>query len=392
MPDTFAVLVAGTLDTDLTGALMDATVMRGLELPTTFTLRFSVDRCGGGYQLIDDEDLQPWSRKPLTLLAAAGVRGTPPTWDCLVVGYLVEKKVIYGEGGANAVLEVRGEDRSLLLDTNPESPIEGSTLPDVLTAIFEPVEGVRPEIDAPALTRTDTENPHLCHENMRTYVTDWADNTGCRCWIENAVSGSDPSTLTVSETVHFSRVPPRALGAPVTLSAPPEQKVLRIGGQGCETVRTLEVTVNGNVPTRSSLVQALRRETGQVVDATVDGASVEPLGDEGADSEAAPTGSLGARGGVTPEEQRVMNQAAVDDAQWFVEARTEITAEEYGAILRPGQQIAVRGSGARNSVSYLVRAVQHHVDASRHAMELTLISNAQGSVSAGAGLSEAVGQ
>lgn len=390
MPDTFALLVDGTLDTDLTGALMDATVVRGLELPTTFTLRFSVDRCGGSYQLIDDEDLQPWSRRPLALLAAAGVRGAPATWNCLVVGYLVEKKVIYGEGGTDAVLEVRGEDRSLLLDTDPESPIEGPTLPDVLTAIFEPVEDISAEIDAPELTRTDTENPHLCHENMRTYVTDWAGNTGCRCWIENTVSGADPRTLAVRETVHFSRVPPRALGTPATLSAPPEQKVLRMGGQGCETVRTLEVTVTGNVPTRSSLVQALRRETGQVMDATVEGASVEPLGDEGASADAAPTASLGASGGVTPEEQRVMNQAALDDAQWFVEARTEITAEEYGAILRPGQQIAVRGSGARNSVTYLVRAIQHHVDATRHAMELTLISNAQGSVSAGAGLAEAV--
>jgi phage protein D len=50
-----------------------------------------------------------------------------------------------------------------------------------------------------------------------------------------------------------------------------------------------------------------------------------------------------------------------DEAEWLIEARGEVNAEAYGAVLRAGRLVLVKGAGSRYSGKYYVTRVTHGV-------------------------------
>jgi hypothetical protein len=379
MQDSFAVLIDGRHAAALSGAVVEAKVSRKLELPTTFELQVGVDVCDRDYQFIDDEELQPWSGKTVALLASAATRDGTPRWHCLAAGLLTEKKVRYAPGGAGTMLELRGEDHTTLLDRDAENGRQFATVPDLVRSLLEPhfpPGGVR--VVAPDLARRSDENLLHVRGNQRTFLSRLAGRCDVRIWVETTCEGT-PTAAVVDRIAHFEPVPPRsATGGLPTLVPDAGLEPLDVSGDECRSVDRFETTVTGRRPNRAAPVHTVDPSTGRSVATPVEGPSVPTLGPQDARVGGPRPASLAPDVGVTPDERELAHQAAVNDAAWFVEAEAETTVARYGDVLRPGQQLALQGSGRRNDVTYLVQGIEHRIDAADHTMTLTLVSNAQG--------------
>ena len=72
-------------------------------------------------------------------------------------------------------------------------------------------------------------------------------------------------------------------------------------------------------------------------------------------------------------------QAALSEAEWFVQARARTTKYALGnRILQPHMVVPVHGLGKRYGGDYFVTAVAHNLDANGHSMDLSLARNALG--------------
>jgi hypothetical protein len=72
-------------------------------------------------------------------------------------------------------------------------------------------------------------------------------------------------------------------------------------------------------------------------------------------------------------------QAALSEAEWFVQARARTTKFALdGRVLQPHMVVPIKGLGLRYRGDYFVTAVSHTLDLNGHSMDLTLARNALG--------------
>ncbi|HET9872852.1 MAG TPA: hypothetical protein VFP89_09690 [Propionibacteriaceae bacterium] len=70
---------------------------------------------------------------------------------------------------------------------------------------------------------------------------------------------------------------------------------------------------------------------------------------------------LAATAAADPTELQARAQAARDEAAWFVEAAGEVNSDAYGAVLRAGRTVLVKGAGSLHSGLYQVTRVVHRM-------------------------------
>src|SRR5262249_15175618 len=67
------------------------------------------------------------------------------------------------------------------------------------------------------------------------------------------------------------------------------------------------------------------------------------------------------------------SEGALIDAEWFVRARGQTSAQALGTVLRAHTVVKLRGAGARHSGKWFCHSVRHYIDAEEHQMEFELV-------------------
>ena len=117
---------------DLTEDLAEVEVQQTIEGPTTFRVRFAVDICDGDLTLLEDDDLTPGDPdNEVTILAFVDGES-----HVLVHGIITERQVSLTEGGAGSWLEVRGQDRRVVMGRMPQQKAHSGKASDIAAAIL----------------------------------------------------------------------------------------------------------------------------------------------------------------------------------------------------------------------------------------------------------------
>ncbi len=382
MPDIrFQIAVNRELDNDLTADAAEIEVQQTIEGPTTFRVRFAVDICGTDMRLLNDERLQPNDPDTeITVLATLG-----GVTHVLSHGVIVERQASMAPGGPGSYLEIRGQDRRIVMDREQRTESHSGTAADIVTPILSRY-GFEPDVIDTPIEYDENSTTLNQTESDLAFVDQLAGRSDSRFWIdwtaENGFAGFE-----VTEKAHFKPSPPRStapgpFGIPIPqLLAPDDPPELRLNsGDGCTNVSSFEVSSNAEAPTGSGPIQRVAPDTGDVDDTEVPSASTEPLGDE---PPAPPTQARTRRvvSAGSAQEAQLRTQAALNDASWNVQATAETSAHSLNAILFSHQTVRVTGGGSLNSGDYFIKSVTHSIDASDHKMRLELMRNGLGAAS-----------
>ena len=362
---------------DLTEDLAEVEVQQTIEGPTTFRVRFAVDICDGDLTLLEDDDLTPGDPdNEVTILAFVDGES-----HVLVHGIITERQVSLTEGGAGSWLEVRGQDRRVVMGRMPQQKAHSGKASDIAAAILSK-DDYRFEVDVDATEIEYAEDGNTLNqtENDLEFIDKLAGRNGMRFWLDWAAD-TGPAGLQITETAHFRPSPPRgqpnaAGSAPPVLLAPADAPELRLNtGGGCSNLQSFELSANAEAPNRSGPLHRVSSSQGSVDETEASEPSDAPLGEDPPST--TPRGRQIVTAGDT-NEARVQNQAALNDAAWSVQATAETSVHALGALVTPHQIIRVTGGGRLNSGDYFVKTVTHTIDPSNHKLRIELLRNGLG--------------
>ena len=366
-------------DEELSSGASEIEVQQSIEGPTTFRIKFAIDICRGDFDYIDDARLNP-SDKDTLITVTAYLNGEG---EVLAHGVITERKLSLAEGGPGSSLEIKGEDRRVVM--NRQLPPGGATThegraSDIASTIISRY-GFEPDVESSDYVYTEDKAAKKQNGTDLALLKELAGHTGFHFWIDwkldSGLLGFD-----VTETAHFKYSPPRGSKGPSAAGLPkllaptgaPELK-LNAGG-GCSNVASFELHTNAEAPNKSGPVNRVNEDDGQVTESVVPGPATEQLGGQAPAPSQPRERSLVTAGGAEEAAQRT--QAAVDDASWSVQATAETSVQSMGGFVTPHQIVRVSGAGQLNSGDYFVKAVTHTVDSVMHKMRIELLRNALG--------------
>lgn len=371
----FGVAVDGTTDDALSGAVLGLEVTESLEAPATFALTLAVDACDDArLEHVDDTRLATGTEHVLSVTVSHDT-----TSHALVHGLITERRTNLRRGIVGSTLELRGEDRSVLLerlDAATEAPQHEEPYADLVRRLLERVFD-RTSIGGLDRVAVDADHPVRPLGTVRATLEQIAGLHGVRFFVRPELDGDR-----VRDVARFEPVPPReASESPPRLVPTGEARLYVSGGETapgappCGTLEAFEVHERGESHVRSTALSGLPL-----------GTPSDALRDELGGPEARPIGgrTVGAsRGRVASpvtaagslEERSAAQRAALDDDAWFLTASTETSVDAYGGVLRPADVVQVVGAGHRYGGAWLVRSVVHRVSRTGHAMRLELARN-----------------
>ena len=263
----------------MTADAAEIEVQQTIEGPTTFRVRFAVDICGADMRLLDDERLKP--NDPDTELTVMAILNG--VTHVLAHGVIAERQVSLAPGGPGSYLEVRGQDRRVVMDREQRTASHSGSAADIVTPILSRYGFETDVVNTPIEYDEDSTTLNQTETDL-AFVDQLAGRSDSRFWIdwsaENGLAGFE-----VTETAHFKPSPPRsnALGGllpSIPLLAPDSPPELKLSsGDGCSNVSSFEVSANAEAPTGSGPIERVAPDTGELDDTEVPESSTEPLGE-----------------------------------------------------------------------------------------------------------------
>jgi phage protein D len=325
----------------------------------------------------------PWAPLPpadattetVAIGAAASLGGgaSPSAAQCIFDGVFLSQKVHLETGVTNSTITAWGQDASWQM--NQEEKVRewvDVTDADVAASIFGDY-GITPadeNTDGDSPTYTEDGHSLMQRGSDIAFLRMLARRSGKVCRIACA---DQPG----KRTGYFAA--PRLTGDPVAN--------LTLNDQTNWTVAALDLEWDATRPT------AVVARTALFSDPSADGASGD-TSDSGlpalaSQSLAAFTGkamtvllstAVDDAGALTQRAQAVLREAG-----WFARCEGEADVERLGAVLRAGMLVKLVGVGALHSGSWIVWTVRHKITQDKHTMRFTLLRNAMGAASSGAG-------
>jgi hypothetical protein len=371
---TYQVLINSQPDNDLTTALADAEVSESVEGMSTFDVRFAIDLCDTGLELVDDPRLVPGQGTLLTLLAF--IDGDS---QVLVHGPITDRRLDNKQGGAGSALQVSGYDRRIEMDRNWTSfnfltgkaeVIAQGILSNYFSNVSITVEGEKYSVDGAdgfGLVQTTSD--------LRV-VEQIAMSANGKFWIDWVFSSG-----AVQETAHIESVPPlnnalnptSALSFLSTLAPSTQPPALTMNtGNGSDTILAFRSARPSEVPNMGS-ADRVNIDDGSIQSTFFSAPTQAPLG------QAPPTppqlmATIVTAGSIDYLTPRL--SSALNDASFSTRLSAETTAHALCGILRPRQLVTVSGTGTSEDGQYLVWSVNHGIDPSDHRMTVSLARNA----------------
>ena len=365
-------------DNGLSEEAAEIEVQQTIEGPTTFRVKFAADICGGDFELLDDERLNPGvPDTEVTVTAYLNGEGR-----VLAHGIITERKVNLAEGGAGSSLEIMCTDRRAVMNREQRNEAHQGRASDVARQILTRAPyGFEADVTDTEINYEEDKTTLNQAETDLAFLDKLAGHNGSRLWIDWELS-EGLAGFDLIETAHFKPSPPRPADnsagfTPPVLLAPEGTAVLKLNaGEGCSNVASFELQSNAETPNQSGPIERVDADSGEVADTEAPGPTTEALGEQEPAPEAPRTRRLVTAGDA--QEARVRTQAAINDASWSVQATAETSVQALGAFVAPHQILKVEGAGQLNSGDYFVKAVTHTVDSAAHKLHIELLRNALG--------------
>jgi len=356
-----SVFVGGTvplpLPPPLLGRLRSAKVTMTDGERSAFTLEFDAGRTRASGAL--DPPGFGSALRPFTRVALTVTMGAVPS--PLIDGIVTDVRLVPGTGPGDATQLVTGEDVSYLLDqVERDEELPGLSDQMQVYTILTPYASQRitPAVTPPAVFQPAAVSDRIPsqHGTDLAHLTDLARRNGYVAYIKPGLPPG-PSI--------FYWGPPIRAGLPqaaLTVDSGPATNVTQISFRTDALAPTL---ISGAVTDRT---------TGQVVQITTPGSTRLPL--------SAQPLLLVNRGDVKERRLRdagseavgafVRALAQVDQSIDAVIAEGSVDGLRYGAPLRPGGLVGVRGAGLSHDGLWYVRRVEHNLSAGTYTQAFTL--------------------
>jgi hypothetical protein len=370
---------------DLVDCITEVRVEQFLDRSTLFAIRFQEDFSGGEPRI----QLAPELGCNQIIAIAVKVGGEI---KCLVRGPITTREWSAMLGGPGSWYEIRGRDRRVELDRQPQRDTWSGLESDAAATILK-----RRKFSRTCIQETDkfygagSQNGKYTTETLNQLETDEeflrqiARRNGMCFWIDYDCrrNGLDPSgdSLKIDEIANLRSSPlrPDARTSLDCKGGNLNRKVnfalrINVDKDKCPNVTAFNIMEDHERPTIFK-GRAIDLKTAKMN--STDAKNLQPLL---------------AKGGNTPDkcnlerniwvttagdivDTRRKASSALTGAGWFVNATASSTAHMLGGVLLPHDEIKVEGLGNDHSGDYQVRRVTHVINAADHFMDFKLRRN-----------------
>lgn len=343
----------------LTETVTSVEVQERMDQNTTYKLNFMVDVCNGDIGLTLESNTDIGSI--LSIMANVN-----DSLVCLVKGPVTQHNVNLRHGGSGSSLHIEGEDTGHNMDHSSNFQASSAvTDADIASRIISSNDSMIADVEpTPSATHEEDTHAHIQRGTDLNELRTLARRNGYHFWITYSPEGL--------ATGHFK---PRSLtGEPVA--------TLIINHED-NNIDSLQVNADPRVPT-----QTIGRQLGfnnhetfgdttSLTDNLLGASSLRTITQSTQSTFFAPTvddaGALTAR-----------SEAALRDAQWFINASCHTSLFRLCNIVRFHTVVRVDGAGSRHDGKYYITAVKHTIDAVSYNMDIEMARNAWGNEATGA--------
>jgi hypothetical protein len=342
--------------TDLFSSLLDLTIEDDRRMASMLRLRYALSRADDGtWEGLDDQRIALWKKVSCSATVA-------DEESELFRGYLTDIKVHFDQVLDSSWAEILAVDESVIMSIEEKIrdwPDKSDS--DIATEIFNSY-GLTPQVEATNITHEQAVGTIIQRESDIAFLRRLASRNGFECLVRNGEGVFKPPVLDSSAkpvlSVHF----------------------------GTETnVISFDAAVRAQGPgaVSASMIDPVSKE---IQTTRFDSSSAPALGSTTAlVATAPPSGSplifLKHVQTLSMQEQEKRCAAAGEELLWFITSKIEVEAAQYGAILKRGDLVPVRGVSETLSGIYYVTAVTYRFEGERLLQQLTAIRNAAVSTS-----------
>jgi hypothetical protein len=346
----YSILFDNAPDPEL-GTVASLEVHECIGCPTTFRLTYAPDIVEGDLPLLKDARLAPGRVISIFSQTEAGL-------PCLVKGPITSQQIHLQHGGAGSVLEVIGADTSITLDREDKTALWNGTDSSALQQIFGTYSLV-PDVDTTSAAHIETKHVLVQRETDLAFVRRLARRNGCFFWVTCDDTG-------FVETAHVKRPP---------LDGEPESELIINLSDPPANLEALDIAWDVERPT-SAAAKQVDLGTKADIDGAVAKSPLSPLGAQGLATIAAGTRTLHLHAPVDDAgDLQARGEGALIEADFFIRARGQTTAQALGGVLRAHTVVNLRGAGTRHSGKWFCASVRHTIDEVGHRMDFELIRN-----------------
>ncbi|MEO8148085.1 MAG: hypothetical protein ABI723_10630 [Bacteroidia bacterium] len=344
---------------NLTGLVTNVEVVEKIDQNTHYKLTFMIDISNGDIAKEMESDTIPG--KMISVLAMVD-----DNLICLVKGPVTQQEENLQHGGPGSCLHIEGEDSAHKMDGEVKFHVyDAVTDADIATKIISSNDSMTPDVEATAGSTHNEENHSFVQrESDLSLVRSLAKRNGFHFWVTWSDTGQ--------ATGHFKS---RSLdGEPVA------ELIVNMENNNIDC---LKVIAEATRPFQTEGNQ-LNLRTKETFGGTVT-LNDPKLGKDGLAAVAANKVQSMHLAPVVDDAgaMKARSEAALRDAQWFINATCTTSLHRLGKIIRNHTVIMVQGAGTRQSGKYYVTGVKHNIDAAAYIMEVELARNAWGNESAG---------
>jgi Phage tail baseplate hub (GPD) len=288
----------------------------------------------GLWTYVDDDDLSIWT--PVTITA-----GLEDDAQQLLKGYVTHVKPVFGAGLDDNYLEIWGMDASVLMDrADVLKDWPGKKDSDIANEIFASYGLTTTNIEDTTQVHDEQVSTIIQRETDIQFLKRLALRNGYECFVD----GDDG---------YFR--PPQVSDTP--------QPTLAVQFGDETNVNHFSLEVNALAQSNVQMFQ-LDRTDKTVLDSSSTPGTQQGLGANGADSYLGSDvpagvviiGNVATTGGT---EMDALTQGLFNEGEWFVTGEGEVSANEYGNILKPRSTVTIKGIGETHSGIYYVTHVNH---------------------------------
>lgn len=347
------VSVDDTVNAMLTQSVSSAEVNEKIDQATSYKLDFMVDVCDGDIA----KTLQKATKPGSTLSILASINSS---LICLAKGPITHMEENLQHGGAGSWIHIEGEDTTQNMDHTVNFVVSDSvTDSDIATKIITNNKMSADVESTPDSSHDENNHSHVQRETDLSLIRSLGRRNGYHFWVTYTDKGV--------ATGHFRS---RNLKGDSTADL--------IINRDTYNIDSFHVNVDPRRPSKSEGKQLdLRKKNVLGGTYTLDD---QILGTEGLSTIAGqivqsmflspPVDDAGA--------MKARNEAALRDAQWFINATCHTNLHRLGKIVRNHSIVSVLGAGSIYEGKYYVTSVTHKIDAADHKMDLELSRNAWG--------------
>lgn len=355
-----AVLINGTAADSLYRCIDNIEVNEDIDTGSSFSVRLKSGRNDEGeWEYLGDDNLQVLNEIDI-------IASFPDMSEVVISGFITHIDVTVGAEPATITVEIRGADRSVVLDREHKCRVwTDMTYEDIVSEILGPYAANEIEADvAPAAGGGPPPAPVTQRGTDLRFVRELARRKGYEFYVDDRVA-------------YFG--PPRLDGEP--------QKLIAVNFGAQTNCRDLHVAVDGGRTTEAELI-TLDPVTGELPDAPFEATSADLpdtlLGtsrlDQLPQAQRLPAvrQQLRVSGAVSEARAREYLLGSLRRQSWWITASGKLNGLRYGRVLRTKKTVTIKGLGERYNGNYYVRKVKHMLTRRTYTMDFEASRNAIG--------------